>query len=275
LAIGLYQSGIIKIEDRLSPWAAAKDRIALIEIKGVIKESGETIDHLKKYAEEEAVKGIVLRIDSPGGAVVPAQEIYKEVVTIREKGKPVVASLGNIAASGGYYIACAADKIIANPGTITGSIGVILALSNIEELLGKIGLKTTVIKSGRYKDMGSPLRPLSEEERRLLQKLMDNVHYQFIEAVAQGRGLPIEEVKKLADGRIFTGQQAKKLHLIDELGTLENAIDYAAKLGKIPGKPKIVKPEKKKGILSWLLEGYFLPNNPLSYGLKIQYLSPY
>lgn len=272
--IGLFRLGYLTLGDKGLPWAE-KDRIALIEINGVITESEETIDNLRKYSQEEGVKGIVLRIESPGGGVVPAQEIYREVLAIKEKGKPVVVSMGNVGASGGYYIACAATKIFANPGTITGSIGVIMALSNIEELLGKLGLKTTVIKSGKHKDMGSPLRPLSEEERAILQKLLDDVHYQFIKAVAQGRKLPLDKVKELADGQIFTGQQAKNLGLIDQLGTLEEAIAYTGKLAKIPGKPKVVKPEKKKGLLSWLLGEYSFAPLHLPIGLKIQYLLPY
>jgi len=263
------------IREGLLPWIAPRDRIALVEIKGVINKAEDIVDQLKKYADDRTVKGIVIRIDSPGGAVVPAQEIYQEILSIRERGKPVVASLGSIAASGGYYIASATDRIIANPGTITGSIGVIMALTNIEELLGKIGLKAIIIKSGRYKDIGSPLRPLSEEERRILQGLMDNVHLQFIEAVARGRGLPIEKVKELADGRIFSGQQARELGLVDELGTLDYAIDYVARLAKIPGKPTIIKPEKRRGILSWLLGDYFPPSPAIPIGFRLQYLYPY
>jgi len=274
VVIGLFRLGFITLEDKEFPWAE-KDKIALIEISGVITESEEIIDNLREYGQQETVKGIVLRIDSPGGGVVPAQEIYKEVLTIKKRGKPVVTSIGNIGASGGYYIACATNKILANPGTITGSIGVIMALSNIEELLGKLGLKTTVIKSGKHKDMGSPLRPLSDEELGILQKLIDDVHYQFITAVAQGRKLPLDKVKELADGRIFTGQQAKDLGLIDQLGTLEDAIAYAAKLAKIPGKPKVVKPEKKRGLLSWLLGQYSFAPSHIPLGLKIQYLLPY
>lgn len=272
--IGLFRLGFITLEGEGLLWAE-KERIALIEINGVITESEGTIENLKKFGQQETVKGIVLRIDSPGGGVVPAQEIYREVLAIKEKGKPIVASMGNTAASGGYYIACAANKILANPGSITGSIGVIMSLSNIEELLGKIGLKATVIKSGKHKDMGSPLRPLSEEEQGILQRLLDNVHYQFIKAVARGRKLPLDKVKELADGRIFTGQQAKNLGLIDQLGTLEDAIAYAGKLAKIPGKPKVVKPEKKRGLLSWLLDQYSFAPSHIPLGLKIQYLLPY
>jgi protease-4 len=274
VAIGFIRLGFVAFEEDEFPWSNG-DRIALIEISGVISESGEVIENLKKYGQQERIKGIVLRIDSPGGGVVPAQEIYKAVLEIKEKGKPVIASMGNIAASGGYYIACAADEILANPGTITGSIAVIMALSNFEELLEKIGLKATVIKTGKHKDMGSPLRPLTEEEKSLLQGLLDDVHYQFIEAVAQGRKLPLEKIKELADGRIFTGRQAKNLGLIDQLGTLEDAINYTGKLAKIPGKPKVVRPEKKRGLLSWMLDQYAFVPSQIPLGLKIQYRLPY
>jgi protease IV len=274
VVIGFLRLSLIILEDKDFPWVE-KNRVVLIEVSGVIDASEEIIDELNKYGQREWVKAIVLRIDSPGGGVVPAQEIYREVLEIKERGKPIVASMGNIGASGAYYIACAANEIFANAGTITGSIGVIMALSNIEELLNKMGLKTTVIKTGKHKDVGSPLRPLSKEDQGILQSLLNDVHNQFMEAVAQGRKLPPDKVKDLADGRIFTGQQAKSLGLIDQIGTLEEAIAHAGKLAKIPGKPKIVKPAKKKGLLSWLLGDYFSVPAHISLGLKIQYMLPY
>ncbi|OGW11259.1 MAG: hypothetical protein A2W77_07440 [Nitrospinae bacterium RIFCSPLOWO2_12_39_16] len=233
-----------------------RDKLALVRIEGVITESEDIVRQIKKYREDSSIKGIVLRIDSPGGAVGPSQEIYREVLKTTE-GKKVVASMGGLAASGGYYIACAANKVFANPGTITGSIGVIMAFSNFEELMKKLGLKTTVIKSGKFKDVGSPVRELTEEERKILQNVSDDIHGQFIEAVAKGRNLKIESVKELADGRIFSGRQAKESGLIDELGTLEDAISYATKLAGIKDKAKIVQERKEKNLFLRLFKEDF------------------
>ena len=224
-------------------------RIALIKIEGVIVDSREVIDDLKKYKDNPAVKAILLRIDSPGGGVVPSQEIYEEVKKIREEGqKKVVVSMGTVAASGGYYIASASDRIVANPGTLTGSIGVIMELANVEGLLRKIGVDSLVIKSGRHKDIGSPFRKMKPEEREILQHLLDDIHNQFIEAVASGRGLPEDKIRELADGRIFTGREAKEIGLVDDLGNLQDAIRLTADIAGIEGEPKIVETQKR---LSW------------------------
>jgi len=223
------------------------EKIGLVRIEGVITDSREIIDELKKYGDDSTIRAILLRINSPGGAVVPAQEVYEEIKRIREeKHKVVVASMGSVAASGGYYIASAADKIIANPGTITGSIGVILELANIEGLMNKVGIKNVVIKSGKYKDIGSIFRSMTEDERNLLQDVINDTYNQFVEAVSEGRGLPKEKVLSIADGRIFTGRQAKKLGLVDELGGLEYAIKVASDMAGIKGKPYIV--ERKRRI---------------------------
>lgn len=221
------------------------DCVAVVEIGGIITESREVIERLHRFRDNERVKAVVLRIDSPGGSVGPAQEIYAEVLKLREV-KPVVASLGSVAASGGYYIACAAQHIVANPGTITGSIGVILEFANVEELMGKIGLKSVVIKSGRYKDILSPTREITGPERELLQGVIDSIHGQFIDAVASGRSLPHEQVVALADGRIFSGAQAQGLGLLDALGNLQDALDTAGALGGIAVSPKVIYPEKKR-----------------------------
>ena len=222
-----------------------KDRIALIRVEGVILDSKETVAELKKFGESSTVKAIVLRIDSPGGGVVPSQEIHDAVKRVRNKNnKTVVASMGTVAASGGYYIASATDRIMANPGTLTGSIGVIMELANFQGLFKKLGVENVVIKSGRYKDIGSPFRKMTPEDRRILQAVMDDVHRQFIEAVAEGRSLDIAEVRSLADGRIFTGRQAKDLMLVDELGNLDDAIRLAADMVGIEGEPKVVEPGK-------------------------------
>ncbi len=230
------------------------DKIAVVEIRGVITQSSGVIEELQQYGEDEGVKAIVLRIDSPGGGVGPSQEIYREVMKIKSK-KKVVTSMGSVAASGGYYIACASDLILANPGTITGSIGVLMEFTNFEELFKKIGIKGVVVKSGEYKDMGSPLREMSPEEKRILQSVIDNVHQQFIQAIVEGRRLDRERVLQVADGRILTGQQAKQLGLVDQIGNLQDAIDAAAKLVGIEGKPIVLYPKRKISLLQLLLEG--------------------
>jgi protease IV len=229
------------------------EKVAIIEIKGVILDPQPVVEKLVLFRKNENIKAIVLRIDSPGGGVGPAQEIYAEVKKI-QKDKIVLASMGSVAASGGYYIACAADKILANPGTITGSIGVIVESLNVEELFRKLGLEFVVIKSGKHKDIGSPTRKMTEEERKLLQGVLDSVHEQFIQAVAEGRKLSPDQVRKLADGRIFSGSQAKELGLVDELGNLEDTIALASQMAGIKGEPEIIYPEKKRfSILDLLL----------------------
>jgi protease-4 len=228
------------------------EKIAVIEVRGVILDPQPVVERLVKLRKNENVKAIVLRIDSPGGGVGPAQEIFAEVKKA-QKEKKVLVSMGSVAASGGYYIACGADKILANPGSITGSIGVIVESLNVEELLRKLGLRSMVVKSGKHKDLGSPLRPMTEEERKLLQGVLDSVHEQFIRAVAEGRKLPVEKVRELADGRIFSGEQARELGLVDELGNLEDTLAMAAKLAGIRGEPEIMYPEKKRFSLFDLL----------------------
>lgn len=221
------------------------DKVAVVDIRGVIADPYDINETLREFGDREDVKAVVLRIESPGGAVGPSQEIHREIQRLKEK-KTVVASMGAIAASGGYYAAVAANKVMANPGTITGSIGVIVEFINAKELLGKIGLKGYVVKSGKYKDVGSPLREMEKEEKDLIQSVINDVNGQFVKAVAEGRGLKVEEVEKIADGRIFTGAQAKELKLIDELGGLSDAIALSAKMAGIEGEPEVIYPERQK-----------------------------
>ncbi len=230
------------------------EKVGVIELNGVIADSRQVIEQIKDFRDNDSVKSIVIRIDSPGGAVGPSQEIYREIrKTI--KVKKVIASLGAIAASGGYYIAAAADGIVANPGTITGSIGVILGYTNFEALFEKIGLSPVVIKSGEYKDIASPVRKMTESERKLLQEFSDNVHTQFIDHVAQGRKIPSTQVRKIADGRIFSGEKAKALGLVDRLGNLEDAIEWAGRLGGIKGDiSTIYPPEEKLPFMKYLVD---------------------
>jgi protease-4 len=230
------------------------EKVAVLPISGLITDSEATIEQLKKFAKDDSVKAIVVRLNTPGGGVGPSQEIYEEVRKLRGK-KVVVASMGALAASGGYYIACGADKIFANPGTITGSIGVIMQFVNVKDLIEKIGLKGYVIKSGTFKDTGSPVREMTPEERKLLQSLIDNVYSQFVNAVAEGRKLPREDVLAIADGRVLSGEQAKELGLVDVLGNQEDAVAEAGKMAKIEGEPRVVTPPRKKfSILDLLRE---------------------
>ncbi|MGZ8379990.1 MAG: signal peptide peptidase SppA [Nitrospira sp.] len=251
------------------------DRIALIRVEGVILDSQTTIGELKRFSENPSVKAIVIRIDSPGGGVVPSQEIYNAVKRVRSKhNKAVIASMGSVTASGGYYIAAATDRIVANPGTLTGSIGVIMETANVEGLLQKIGVEGVVIKSGKYKDVGSPLRKMSADERGLLQGVMDDVHKQFIEAVAEGRSLELRAAQALADGRIFTGRQAKEAKLVDELGDLEDAIQLAAEVVGIEGEPKVIEPRRRfslREILDSKLSMLF-PKLDVQPGVNLKYL---
>lgn len=256
----------------------AGEKLALVEISGPIGDSSEIVRQLAMYRRDEGIRGIILRVDSPGGAVAPSQEIYDEVVKARESGKLIYASLGNTAASGGYYIASPADRIFANPGTLTGSIGVIMAFSNVEELIGKIGLRPEVIKGGKFKDTGSPVRAMSPEERKLLQDVVDDVHKQFIEAVAKGRNMDIREIEKIADGRILTGRQAYALKLVDELGGLEKTTEQLAEKLGITGLPKIIQEKKPVNFLQLLMESsiskFISQSITLPFSPSLQYLLP-
>jgi protease-4 len=230
------------------------NRVGQIDVKGTILNSQDTVKQIKEWRNDSSIKAIVVRIDSPGGAVGPSQEIYREIR--RTTGtKPVVASMGSIAASGGYYIASAASYIVANPGTITGSIGVIISFPNLKELLGKIGYQMTTIKSGQFKDIGNFARDMTPEEKQLLQSTIDETYRQFVRDVAAGRNLPEEEVRKVADGRIIMGEKALELKLVDQLGNFEDALAKAGELAKISGEPNVVSAKKKKLSLLDLIIG--------------------
>jgi protease-4 len=222
--------------------------VGLVEVKGLIIDPLETVKQLHAFGKDNKVKSIVLRIDSPGGVVGPSQEIWSAIKKLKEK-KPVIVSMGSVAASGGYYIAVPATLIYANPGTITGSIGVLMKFSNLEGLMGKVGMKSFTLKTGKFKDVGSPSRPMSAEEKAMLQSVIESTHSQFIKAVAEGRKLPEEKVREIADGRIFSGEQALANKLIDRLGTMQDALDEAGRLGGITGEPGVIKPPKKKSFL--------------------------
>ena len=221
------------------------EKVGIVEINGIIADAKNAIHNLKRFREDSSVKAIVIRINSPGGAVGPSQEIFREIRKT-SSSKKVVASMGSIAASGGYYIAAGADGIVANPGTITGSIGVIMGFTNYQELLRKIGLFPVVVKSGKYKDIGSPVRKMKPEEKKILQDFARKIHRQFIKDIVEGRKMDLAKVEALADGRIFTGEESKELGLVDRLGNFEDAIEWAGRLGGIKGKISTVYAREKK-----------------------------
>ena len=241
-------------------------KMALVKVDGIISESEDVITQIRHHLENPTVRAFVIRINSPGGGVAASQEIHEAIKKVREDhGKPVVASLASVGASGGYYVAAAADKIVANPGSITGSIGVIIQIPNISDLLDKVGIRSVVIKSGPYKDIASATRELVPEEREILQGLIDDIHDQFIQAVVEGRGLSREKVELVADGRILTGRQALDMGLVDQLGNLQDAIETAAEMGEIPGEPQIVRVEKRE----FSLLRYLLGSTATSWGQKL------
>ncbi len=261
-ALGALFSGILLLTSMLSgnsrPSTALRvmggNKIALVKLEGLMVSSERVVEELNDYADDSSIKAIVLRIDTPGGGVVVSQEIYNAVRNARKEGKKVIASMGTVAASGGYYVAAAADRIVTNPGTLTGSIGVIMEFANIEQLLEKIGVKGMVVKSGESKDVGSPMRDMTESEKKLLQGVIDDVHSQFIKAVAEGRHMQESEVRAIADGRIFTGRQALELGLVDQLGDLADSIKIAGELVGIKGKPRVVEKRKRIPFYDYLLE---------------------
>ncbi len=228
---------------RGSLWSTA---VGVIEIRGVIDDDDETIEAIQRFAKADHIRAVILRVESPGGAVTPSQEIYRELLRLREK-KPLIASLGEVAASGGYYVASACNIIVANPGTITGSIGVIMGtMYNVQGLLEKLGIKGTVIKAGTYKDIGSSLRDISPEERQILKSMLDDVHRQFIAAVAAGRKMDEAVVREIADGRIYSGEQAQRLGLVDQIGNFQDAVTLAGEKAGIVGEPRLIRAQSRK-----------------------------
>ena len=261
LVVGMALLGLAFVGSRgdRSALSLSTNKIAIVTVEGEIFEARDTVESLRKYADQATVKGIVLRINSPGGAIAPSQEIYSEVIRLREKsGKPIVASFDSVAASGGYYIAAGCDRIIANPGTITGSIGVILQWMDIEELVKWAKMKPETITSGPWKAAGSPFRELTEQERQYFQRIVLQLHSQFVRAVAAGRKGKMSEadVVRLADGRVFTGEEALAEKLIDELGSLQHAVAVTARLAGVKGEPSTIYPRRREGgLLDLLADG--------------------
>jgi protease-4 len=235
----MVQSGFADLENH------SDGNIGIVEVLGPIMSSKTVIEQIRSFREDDAIQAIVLRIDSPGGGIGPSQEIYRELIKTREK-KKVVASMGSVAASGGYYIAAATQGIVANPGTITGSIGVIMEYANLQAIAEKIGISPVVFKSGEFKDMGSPLRELKENEKAIFQDLVDELHAQFVSDAAHARELDIKTMAGLADGRVYTGQTALKLKLVDRLGNLDDALHWAGEMAGIKGKLLPVYPKEDK-----------------------------
>jgi protease-4 len=249
----------------------SSNSIGLVEVRGIITEDirKETVRNLSKFKRDKDIRAIVLRIESPGGGVSASQEIFNEVKRVKEAGKLIYASMGSIAASGGYYIAVPCDKIFANPGTATGSIGVIMEMPNVELLLKKIGIYFMVIKSEEHKDIGSPFRKMTDKEKELLKGVIDDIYNQFVNAVSTERQLKKEEVLKIADGRIITGNQAIELGLVDELGDLQDAVNAAAKAVGIKKRPKIKTPPKKRTLLEYI--GVKALIDEYLYTIRLQY----
>jgi protease-4 len=239
LVVNLSLSG-----DRYS-FAPLAGRVGLVELVGDIDDSEPVVDQLERHARDGSVRAVVVRLDSPGGGVAASQEIHEALQKLHDDGKPVVASLGGVSASGAYYVACAADSIVSNPGTLTGSIGVIMSFPNTEELFRKVGVRLEVVKTGTFKDVGSMWRPMTEEERKLLQGVLTDVYDQFVDAIVEGRGMDRADVLPYADGRVFSGSQALEYGFVDRLGDLDDAIQMAAKLGGISGRPTVVRRERR------------------------------
>jgi len=245
------------------------NKVGVVEVEGIISDSQEIVRQLNEFGKEKRIRAVVLRVNSPGGGMAPSQEIYDAVVELKKK-KKVVVSMGSLAASGGYLISCAADKIVANPGTITGSISAVMHFANVEELLKKVGLKSSVIKSGKYKDIGSPLREMTEDEKTILQNLVDDIYDQFLDTVSRDRKIAKEQLRSVADGRVFSGRQAQKLGLVDFLGDMGYAVRLAGKMSGIEGIPEVVYPTVKAPSLwdfvlrnmFWAIMGKLQGENP-------------
>jgi len=236
-------------------------KVAVVELYGQIYDSRDFVRQVKNYIEDDDVKAIVIDIDSPGGAVAPSQEMYDILLKARMENKIVVASMRSVAASGGYYVACAADRIVANPGTLTGSIGVILSFPTMKELFEKIGLRWETVQSGDMKDVGSFAKPMTPKEERMLKAVIDDSYEQFVEAVSEGRDRPKEEIYPLADGSIFTGRQAFNFGLVDTLGTYEEAISIAGEMADLGPDPDVIKERKRRpGFFDLLADGLSLVN---------------
>lgn len=257
--MGLMFIGLLSGESGEFDFATVgSGNIGVIEVSGVIDEplGRRVIRYLDRWADNNSIKAIVIHVNSPGGGVAISQEVYDAIKRAAAE-KPVVSSFASIAASGGYYIACATDRIVANPGTLTGSIGVIMQFYTFEELMNKVGMSTETIKSGELKDVGAMDRAMTKKEELMLKSVVMDSYEQFVQAVSDGRHLEKEDVYPLADGSIFTGLQAYNLGLVDELGGLKEAVDLAAEMAELSGEPKIIKPYERQEVTIFDLLGGF------------------
>jgi len=236
----------------ISIGSSGSGKIGVVEIEGAITDMKEAMEDVVKFKEDDNIKGVILRINSPGGAVGPTQEIYSEIKKLKQS-KKVYVSMGSVCASGGYYIAVTGEKVYASPSTITGSIGVIMEQAVMEDLMKKIGVEANTIKSGAFKDTGTPFRKMRDDERKYLQSVIDSIYEQFVNDVAEGRKMPVDQVKQLADGRIYTGLQAKETGLVDNIGTFYDVVDDLQKDLGLHGKPSLVYGKRPFSFLRWLL----------------------
>jgi protease-4 len=244
----------VRSEQKSSSFRSFGDKIAVVDLEGVILSPKDLVEQLRKYGDDSSIKAIIIHVNSPGGGAAASEEIYREVLRIRDvKKKRIVASIETVGASGAYYVSSATNKIFADEASIVGSIGVIAEWYNYEELMKWAKLKAIVLKAGEFKDTGSPLREMTPAERAYMQGLIDNMHAQFIDSVAKGRRVKVEEIKPLADGKVWTGEQAMPLKLIDQIGDFRAAVEDTAKSVGIKGEPTIVRPEKdRKSVLDLL-----------------------
>ena len=246
----------VRTDQKSSGFGGFGDKIGIVDLEGVIVQPKEVVKQLKKFGDDDSIKAIILHVNTPGGGVAASEEIYQEVKRVREKKKKlIVASIETVGASGGYYVSSAANKIFADHGSVVGSIGVIAEWYNYGDLLHWAKMKDVVFKTGEFKDTGNPTRELTPAEKEYLQGLINSMYGQFIHAVAEGRNLKEEQVRSIADGRVWTGEQAKDMHLVDELGDMQAAVDYTAKTVGIKGEPTLVRAEKEKKTVLDLLFG--------------------
>lgn len=270
---------VVNTEDETGDWTeifGSGNKIGVIPLEGSIMSSDAVLKQLRKFRKRSSIKAIVLRINSPGGAVAPAQEIYREIQKVKKK-KPVVASMETVGASAAYYIASSTDRIVCSQGTITGSIGVIMMLPQIQKVIERIGVDVNVIKAGKYKDIGSAVRPLTDEERNILESFAAQIHEQFISDVAAGRKEKIarDKLVSIADGSFFTGEKAKELGLVDTIGNFYDAVKIAGELGGVKGEPELVYPKKKwESYLDLVLESSARSVGKLLERSKLESIAP-
>ena len=279
IVIAVTASMILETDKEPSAWTdilGYGNNVAVVPIEGTITSSDEILKQLRKFRKKTSVKAIVLRINSPGGTVAPAQEIYREIGKVRKK-KPVVSSMETVGASAAYYIASNSDKIVCSAGTITGSIGVIMMLPEIHKVIEKIGINVNVIKAGKFKDIGTGVRPLTAEERNILENFAGSIHEQFISDVAAGRKGKIDKdkLRSIADGQFFSGEKAKEIGLVDTIGNFYDAVKIAAELGGIKTEPELVYPKKKwGGLLDAVLESAMHSLNRIADQTRLMQFAP-